>query len=119
MIVHPLNDDVRRIFLVQAFLTALFCVLSVPLAGAAFALAVLYGGLVALFSGWLAYRSVSRVKNAAWPDASVLFGGLTLRLASVIALFAIAFGVLNLAPLPTIAGFALAQLASGIAHFLN
>lgn len=119
MIVHSLDDDVRRVFLVQAFLTALFCVLSMPLAGAYFALAVLYGGAIALFGSWLAYRSVSRVKGAAWPQAFALFGGLALRLASVIALFAIAFGVLGLAPLPTIAGFAVAQLASGIAHFTN
>jgi F0F1-type ATP synthase assembly protein I len=118
MILPALNPDVRKTFLVQASLIALLSLASAPLAGVQFAFAALFGGLIALISSWLAYRSVLRV-SAARPAAPALFGGLALRLAAVIALFVIAFGVLHLPPLPVIAAFVAAQFAPAIAHFTH
>lgn len=119
---RALNQDVRRIFLGQVLLVAFVCAVCLVLGRPTDSLAVLYGGAVALAGSWLAYRSVLKVFPSATPGtfpAAALYGGLTLRLTVIIALFAIAFGVLELAPLPLLAGFVVAQFASGIAHFTS
>jgi F0F1-type ATP synthase assembly protein I len=113
---HALNQDVRRIFLGQVLLVALVCAACLVFGRTADALAALYGGVVAVVGGWLAYRSAVRATPGALSIAA-LYGGLTLRLTAMVALFAIAFGVLELTPLPLLAGFVVAQLASSVAHF--
>lgn len=106
---HALNMDALGMFLGQVLLTALVCAAYFVFDTPGPALAAVYGGAIALTGSWLAYRSTRSALRA--EAAASLYGGLTLRLTAMIALFAIAFGVFELPPLPVIAGFAAAQLA--------
>ena len=115
---HALNQDVRRIFLGQALSAALVCAACFVWGGVSYALAALYGGAITLASGFLAYRGAIRATKKTLSSAS-LYGGLMLRLAVVIALFAIAFGMLGLPPLPLITGFVAAQFASAFTRFVD
>lgn len=115
---HAPDPDVRGIFLGQVLLVALVFAIWIVFGRFAEALDALYGGAIALAGSWLAYRSISRTVSDAF-SAAALYGGLTLRLTAVIALFAIAFGVLGLAPLPVVTGFLAAQLASCAIHLTH
>jgi F0F1-type ATP synthase assembly protein I len=112
---HALSHDVRRMFSAQAVVVAL-CAACFALVEVRAVLAVLYGGGIALIANWLAYRAVSRASEAA---PAALYGGLTLRLAAVIGLFAVAFGLLEMHPLPILAGFVAAQFACGACQFIR
>lgn len=112
---HALSHDVRRMFSAQAVIVAL-CAACFALVEVRAVLAVLYGGGIALIANWLAYRAVSRASEAA---PAALYGGLTLRLAAVIGLFAVAFGLLEMHPLPILAGFVAAQFACGACQFVR
>lgn len=111
-----LNPDVRRIFLGQAVSAALVSGVCLVLFGATQALAALYGSMIAGVGGVLAYRGVFRATGKTLSLAA-LYGGLMLRLTVVIALFALAFGVLALPVLPLVAAFAAAQFASAFTRF--
>lgn len=113
---HALSHDVRTIFSAQAVIVAL-CAACFALVEVRAVLAVLYGGGIALIANWLTYRAVSRASEAA--PAAALYGGLTLRLAAVIGLFAVAFGLLEMHPLPILAGFVAAQFACGACQFIR
>lgn len=109
------DGSVRRLLSIQTILVALavatFLVLGSPPAAAS----ALYGGVIALLSATLLGHGVQRAAETAQAAPEIgmraLYFGAVLRFVLVLVLFGVGMGLLRLAPLPLIAGFAVAQLA--------
>jgi len=109
-----LGAAARTVLIYQAVITVLaaaaFTLMSGPWPG----IAAFYGGLVAMTLTWLLKRRVSNVAQAAQASPSkgmlLLYLGVVQRFLLVLALFALALGVLKLDPLASIVGFGLGQL---------
>lgn len=103
---------VRRVVLTQCALTLLVALGFGAVMGWPEALAALYGGGVAVvISGWQGFRlrRLGRGAGAA-SDMVVLYVGVIQRYAAVFVLLGLGLAVWQLAPLPLIAAFAVAQL---------
>jgi ATP synthase protein I len=104
-----------RVALAQATMTPLFAASGYALAGRSGALALFYGGLVALVASLLmVWRERTAMRHPEW-DGRKLFGVFVLsgieRFVAVILMLAVGLGGLRLSPLQVVLGFALAQLA--------
>lgn len=104
-----------RVAWVQAVMAPLLASLGFFAAGAAAALAILYGVGTALVASLLmVWRERTALRHPEW-DGRKLFGVFILsgleRWIAVILMLAIGFGVLKLTPLPLLLGLALAQIA--------
>lgn len=113
------DKGVRRVLVAQALITVAAAGGFAAARGRLAALSALYGGTVTLIStGWMA-RRVWRAGGYAVRDlghgALALYGGLVLKYLLVIASLAAGLGVLGLAPLPLLVGFAAAQAGFVIA----
>lgn len=110
-----LSGAARAVLLYQAALTGLAAAAFMYLGGLWPAIAALYGGLVAMVLSWMLKRRVTRVADdsagvSAGKSMLLLYLGVVQRFLLVLALFALALGVLKLDPLASIAGFGLGQL---------
>lgn len=106
-----LTGDTRRLLLLQCGLAlasgcvgyALTLDVSVPAA-------TLYGGAAAVLNTWLAGRRLARAmevaRTAPGRETGVLFVGAVHRFVSMAAAFAVGMGMLKLAPVPLLVGFA-------------
>ncbi|MGH8671213.1 MAG: ATP synthase subunit I [Burkholderiales bacterium] len=114
-----LDNDVSRVLVRQAILAGGAAAVALAAVGPGVALAVLYGGAVALVSSLMLGHSVQKAcvyAPTAHTKASYsLFIGLFERLALVVVLIVLGLKWLKLGPLPLIAGFAVAQLAYAVA----
>lgn len=93
------------------------------LAGRAAALATFYGVMVALVASLLmVWRERAAIRHPEW-DGRKLFGVFVLtgleRLAAVVLMLGMGFGVLKLSPLPLLVGLVLAQVAWVVAALPN
>lgn len=106
-----LGGAARAVLLYQAAITVLTAAVFMFMGGLRPAIAALYGGLVAMVLSWLLKRRVTRVAGVS-PGKSMmlLYLGVVQRFLLVLALFALALGVLKLDPLASIVGFGLGQL---------
>ena len=79
-----------------------------------YGLSAMYGGAVAMLSAWWLGRGVNAAGELAREHPAhgelALYSRLFQRLLGMIALMAIGFGALHLAPVPVVVGFAVAQL---------
>lgn len=106
-----LSGAAGAVLLYQAVISALTAAAFVFMGGLKPGIAALYGGLVAMALTWLLKRRVSRVTQAAsGKGMALLYLGVVQRFLLVLALFALALGVLKLDPLASIVGFGLSQL---------
>ena len=75
----------------------------------------LYGGGIALFSTWLMGWRITRAAQAAALDSNqgafVIYAGVAQRFLLTMVLMALGMGVLKLAPVAILVGYALAQIA--------
>jgi ATP synthase protein I len=104
-----------RVALAQAGLAPILAMFGFVLAGRAAALAIVYGVVVALLASLLMVRRErAAIRHPEW-DGRKLFGVFVLtgleRLAAVVLMLGMGFGVLKLSPLPLLVGLALAQMA--------
>lgn len=104
----------RRLLLVQLGITFILGLLWGGLGGVFEGLAVIYGGLVSMLLAWLHKRGVRKAEQRALQDPKgsmlVLYIGAVVRFLLLLALLAAGMGLLQLPPLPLLAGFVLAQL---------
>ena len=106
-----LTGDTRRLLLLQCGLAlAASCVaLAVTLEVSA-PVATLFGGATAMLNSWLAARRMARALEVArlqpGKELGVIYMGAVHRFVSMAAAFAIGMGVLELAPVPLLIGFA-------------
>ncbi len=106
-----LSGAAGAVLLYQAVITALTAAAFTFMGGLRPGIAALYGGLVAMALTWLLKRRVSRVTQAgSGKSTALLYLGVVQRFLLVLALFALALGVLKLDPLASIVGFGLSQL---------
>ncbi|MCL5669669.1 MAG: ATP synthase subunit I [Gammaproteobacteria bacterium] len=106
-----LGGAARAVLLYQAAITVLTAAAFMYLGGLRPAVAALYGGLVAMVLSWMLKRRVTRVTEvSAGKGMLLLYLGVVQRFLLVLALFALALGVLKLDPLASIVGFGLGQL---------
>lgn len=109
-----LGGAARAVLVYQAGITVLVAAVFMVMGGLWPGIAAFYGGLVAMTLTWLLKRRVSGVAQAAQvsPGKSMmlLYLGVVQRFLLVLALFALALGVLKLDPLASIVGFGLGQL---------
>ncbi len=104
-----------RVALTQAGLAPILAMSGLVFAGRAAALALFYGVAVALIASLLmVWRERTAIRHPEW-DGRKLFGVFVLtgleRLAAVVLMLVLGFGVLKLSPLPLLAGLVLAQAA--------
>jgi ATP synthase I chain. len=102
-----------RVALAQAGIAVLLALLGFAVYGGSHAAALGYGAVVAwVTSLLLVRREYSAMRHPEW-DGKKLFAVFMLtgleRLTAVVVLLALGLGVLHLAPLPVLAGLALAQ----------
>ena len=109
------DSDIRLALLVQGGSVLVAAILVYAVYGQASAMAVVFGGLVALAnSGLLAWRmrvAKRRVDTDAQQDLRMLYRTSLERFALVVFFLALGMGVLKLDPPVMIAGFVLGQLA--------
>lgn len=113
-----LGGAARAVLLYQAVITVLTAAVFMSTGGLWPAIAALYGGLAAMALSWLLKRRVTRLAGAG-KSMMLLYLGVAQRFLLVLALFALALGVLKLDPLASIVGFGLGQLGyviSRVAH---
>ena len=105
----------KQVALVQAVLAPLLALTGFVLAGADVALGMFYGAIVALAASFSLVRRESLARRHPEWDGRKLIGVFMMtvleRLLIVMAMIGIGLGVLELAPLPVVAGLALAQAA--------
>ena len=104
-----------RVALVQAGMAPILAMSGLVFAGRAAAAALFYGVAVALVASVLmVWRERTAIRHPEW-DGRKLFGVFVLtgleRLAAVVLMLGIGFGVLRLSPLPLLVGLVLAQMA--------
>lgn len=104
-----------RVALVQAGMAPIIAMSGLVFAGRAAAAALFYGVAVALVASVLmVWRERTAIRHPEW-DGRKLFGVFVLtgleRLAAVVLMLGIGFGVLKLSPLPLLVGLVLAQMA--------
>jgi ATP synthase protein I len=104
----------RRLLIAQIVLTVVLAAAWAMYADYSDGLAVIYGGAVSIFLGWLHKRGVRKAEVEAISDAKagmlILYIGAVIRFALLVALLGVGFGLIKLAPQPMLAGFVLAQL---------
>ncbi len=108
------DKGVRRVVISQVVLSIITALAFAVYSGWPAAAAALYGGGIAVLSAlWMGYR-IRRAGGASKEDISsgaiMIYGGVALKFIFAIAAFAIGMGLLKLAPLLIIAGFAVTQL---------
>jgi len=112
----------HRVLICQAAITALVVTTFTFLGGMQSGIAALYGGMVAITLTWLLKRRVGGIVKAAGSNSSksmlLLYLGVLQRFLLVLALFAIALGVLKLDPLASIVAFGLGQFGYVISRVL-
>jgi len=104
-----LGGAARTVLAYQAVITTLTAAAFVFAGGLRPGIAAFYGGLVAMTLTWLLKRRVVHVADAG-KGMLLLYLGVVQRFLLVLALFALALGVLKLDPLASIVGFGLSQL---------
>ena len=118
-----LGDTARSVLVCQAVITALVVVTFIFIGGLRSGIAAFYGGMVAITLTWLLKHRVGSVVQAAGlsPGKSMLllYLGVVQRFLLVLALFALALGILKLDPLASIVGFGLGQLGYMISRVLQ
>lgn len=105
---------VRRVLLLQGLLGAAAAAGAFPLGGGHASVAAAYGASVSLVNAGLLAWHIRRGGRSSSGDASrelraILAAGLQ-RLAVVVALLAVGFGILHLVPLALVTGFIMGQL---------
>ncbi len=106
-----LGAAARTVLIYQAAITVLAAAAFTLMGGLRPGIAAFYGGLVAMTLTWLLKRRVSGVAQASPTKGMLLlYLGVVQRFLLVLALFALALGVLKLDPLASIVGFGLGQL---------
>ena len=108
------DKGVRRVVFSQVALSGLTALAFAGYSGWPAAVAALYGGGIAVLSAlWMGYR-IRQAGGANKEDLSssaiMIYGGVALKFIFAITAFAAGMGLLKLAPLPLIAGFAVTQL---------
>ncbi|ROR34336.1 ATP synthase subunit I [Inmirania thermothiophila] len=99
-----------RVLLAQAALALLAGALFAARSGAEAGLAAVYGGAIVVLNGLLLRRHLAAIRpEAAARGAATLYLGLVQRLVLAVGLLAVGLGLLELAPLPLVAGFIAAQ----------
>jgi len=118
-----LGGTARRVLICQAVITALVVVTFMFVDGLRSGIAAFYGGTVAITLTWLLKRRVDGVAQASQSSHSksmlLLYLGIVQRFLLVLALFALALGVLKLDPLASIVGFGLGQFGYVISRVLQ
>lgn len=104
----------RRLLVAQIVLTVVLALAWTIYSGYSDGLAVVYGGAVSIFLGWLHKRGVRRAEVEAISDAKagmlILYISAVIRFVLLIVLLGVGFGLIKLSPPPMLAGFVLAQL---------
>lgn len=103
-----LGGAARTVLVYQAVITTLTAAAFMFAGGLRPGIAAFYGGLAAMVLAWLLKRRVSSVAQAG-RGMLPLYLGVVQRFLLVLALFALALGVLKLDPLASIVGFGLSQ----------
>ncbi len=107
-----LGAAARTVLIYQAVITVLAAAAFTLMGGLWPGIAAFYGGLVAMTLTWLLKRRVSSVAEASPTKGMLLlYLGVVQRFLLVLALFALALGVLKLDPLASIVGFGLGHTA--------
>lgn len=110
-----MRATVRRVLTLQLLIVLGVAAAYLVSQGFHAALSALYGGGIALFSTWLMGWRISRAADAAAQDSNqgafVIYAGVAQRFLLVLVLMALGMGMLKLAPVAILAGYALAQIA--------
>ena len=112
-----MDRNAYRTVSLQVGLTLLVSSLGYFFHGVEFCKAAFYGGMVAVVNGLSLLRKVQAADKAAESRPqyalAILLSGAVNRFILVLLLFGLAFGVLHLLVVPSLAVFAMAQLAYG------
>lgn len=108
-------DEARRIMAIQAALLVAVALAYWLAEGMHPARSAAYGGVIALVAGWMLGRRVRLAKEVArvapGRETTVLYIGAVQRFVTILALFALGMGWLNLSPVPILVAFGMAQAA--------
>ncbi len=106
---------VRRVLAIQLLITLGVALTYLVSQGLLAALSALYGGAIALFSSWLMGWRITKAADAAAHDSNqgafVIYAGVVQRFLLTLVLMALGMGVLKLAPVAILAGYAVTQVA--------
>ncbi len=110
-----MRATVRRVLILQLLIVLGVAAAYLVARGFHPAWSALYGGAIALLSTWLMGWRITRAAHAASRDsgqgAFVIYAGVAQRFLLVLVLMGLGMGVLKLAPVAILVGYALAQIA--------
>lgn len=118
-----LGGTARGVLISQAVITVLVVMTFMFVDGLRSGIAAFYGGMVAMTLTWMLKRRIGGVVQAAQSSSGksmlLLYLGVVQRFLLVLALFALALGVLKLDPLASIVGFGLGQFGHIVSRVLQ
>jgi ATP synthase protein I len=115
--------DAKSVFRIQAFTLSGLALLFYAFYGQLEAQGAFYGGAIVLFNTWVTHRRLKSAqelaKIAPGREVAALYLAAMQRFVFTLVFFAVGMGVLELAPVPMLVGFAVVQFSYHISSFLS